>query len=136
MLNLLRVLSYPNVNKNELKNLPSESGIYYYIRFFKVLYVGQSTSVYHRWNNKGDWKHKHRDSFINSRFARLHYRTVRRSKLDLVEALEIKRFDPPLNIQKPNPDKYKTWIGRVMEEVYWIAGIAVLGVALIALLSR
>ena len=136
MFNLLRVLTYPNVNKNELKNLPSESGIYYYVRFFKVLYVGQSTSLFHRWHHKGDWKHKHRDSFINSRFARLHYRTVKRSKLDLVEALEIKRFDPILNIQKPNPEKYKTWISRVMEEVYWIVGIAAIGVALIAILSR
>ena len=136
MFNLLRVLTYPCVNKNELKNLPSESGIYYYVCLFKILYVGQSTSLYHRWNHKGDWKHKHRDSFINSRFARLHYRKVKRSKLDLVEALEIKRFDPPLNIQKPNPDKYKSWIYRIMEEVYWIVGIAAIGVALIALLSR
>ena len=136
MLNLLRVLSYPNVNKNELKNLPSESGIYYYVCLFKVLYVGQSTSLYHRWNHKGDWKHKHRDSFINSRFARLHYRKVKRSKLDLVESLEIKRFDPPLNIQKPDPKKYQKWTDRLIEDVYWIAGIAVLGVALIALLSR
>ena len=136
MLNLLRVLSYPCVNKNELGSLPREPGIYYYVCLFKVLYVGQSTSLYHRWNHKGDWKHKHRDSFVNSRFARLHYRKVKRSKLDLVEALEIKRFDPPLNIQKPNPDKYKTWIGRVMEEVYWIAGIAVLGLVVIAIFSR
>ena len=136
MFNLLRVLSYPCVNKNELKNLPSESGIYYYVCLFKVLYVGQSTSLYHRWNHKGDWKHKHRDSFINSRFARLHYRKVKRSKLDLVESLEIKRFDPPLNIQKPDPKKYQKWTDRLIEDVYWIAGIAVLGVALIALLSR
>ena len=136
MLNLLRVLSYPNVNKNELKNLPSESGIYYYIRFFKVLYVGQSTSVYHRWNHKGSWRHKHRDSFLKSRFARLHYRKVKVQNLDLVEALEIQRFDPILNIQKPNPDKYKSWIYKIMEDIYWIAAIAVLGVALIALLSR
>ena len=136
MLNLLRVLSYPSVGKYELKNLPSEAGIYYYVRFFKVLYVGQSTSLYHRWHHKGDWKHKHRDSFINSRFARLHYRTVKRSKLDLVEALEIKRFDPPLNIQKPDPKKYQKWTDRLIEDVYWIVGIAVLGVALIAILSR
>jgi len=136
MFNLLRVLSYPSVGKYELKNLPSEAGIYYYVRFFKVLYVGQSTSVYHRWNHKGDWKHKYRDSFINSRFARLHYRKVKRSKLDLVEALEIKRFDPPLNIQKPDPKKYQKWTDRLIEDVYWIVGIAVLGVALIAILSR
>ena len=136
MLNLLRVLSYPNVNKNELKNLPSESGIYYYVRFFKVLYVGQSTSLYHRWNNKGSWRHKHRDSFLKSRFARLHYRKVKVQNLDLVEALEIQRFDPILNIQKPNPDKYKTWIYKIMEDIYWIAGIAVLGLVVIALLSH
>ena len=136
MFNLLRVLSYPSVGKNELKNLPSESGIYYYVRFFKVLYVGQSTSLYHRWNHKGDWKHKHRDSFIGSRFARLHYRTIKRSKLDLVESLEIQRFDPVLNIQKPDPEKYKSWIYRIMEDVYWIAGIAAIGVALIAILYR
>ena len=136
MFNLLRVLSYTSVNKKELNQLPRESGIYYYVCLFKVLYVGQSTSLYHRWNHKGDWKHKHRDSFINSRFARLHYRTVKRSKLDLVEALEIKRFDPPLNIQKPNPDKYKSWIYRIKEDVCWIAGIAVLGLVVIALLSH
>ena len=136
MFNLLRVLSYPCVGKKELNQLPRESGIYYFVDCFKVLYVGQSTSVYHRWNHKGDWKHKHRDSFINSRFARLHYRKVKRSKLDLVEALEIQRFDPILNIQKPNPDKYKSWIYKIMEDIYWIAAIAVLGVALIALLSR
>ena len=136
MLNLLRVLSYPNVNKNELKNLPSESGIYYYVRFFKILYVGQSTSLFHRWNHKGDWQHKHRKSFLNSWFARLHYRPVKKENLDLVEALEIKRFDPPLNIQKPDPEKYKSWIYRIMEEVYWIAAIAVLGLVVIALLSH
>ena len=136
MFNLLRILSYPCVNKKELNQLPRESGIYFYVRFFKVLYVGQSTSLFHRWNHKGDWKHKHRDSFVNSRFARLHYRTVRRSKLDLVEALEIKRFDPPLNIQKPDPKKYQKWTDRLIEDVYWIAAIAVLGVALIAIISR
>jgi len=136
MFNLLRVLSYPSVGKKELNQLPRESGIYYYVNFFKVVYIGQSTNLFYRWNNKGSWRHKHRDSFVKSRFVRLHYRKVKAQNLDLIEALEIKRFDPPLNIQKPDPEKYKTWIGRVVEEVYWIAAIAVLGVALIALLSR
>ena len=132
MFNLLRVLSYSNVSKKELNQLPRESGIYYFIDCFKVLYVGQSTSVYHRWQAN----HKHKPRFLKSWFARLHYRSVKKENLNLIEALEIKRFNAPLNIQKPNPDKYKTWIGRVMEDVYWIAGIAVLGLVVIAILSR
>ena len=136
MFNLLRVLSYPNVNKNELEECPKEPGIYYYVNFFKVVYIGQSTNLFYRWNNRGAWQHKHRDSFLKSRFARLHYRKVKVQNLDLVEALEIKRFDPPLNIQKPDPKKYQKWTDRLIEDVYWIAAIAFLGVALIAILSR
>ena len=133
MFNLLRVLSYSNVSKKGLNQLPRESGIYYFIDCFKVLYVGQGKSVYHRWQSN----HKHKPRFLKSWFARLHYRSVKEANLDLIEALEIKRFDPPLNIQKPDPEKYKNRIDRIMEEVYWIAGIAVLGVALIAIcLSR
>jgi len=136
MFNLLRILTYPSAGKTTLKNLPSESGIYYYVCLFKVLYIGQSTSLYHRWNHKGDWKHKHRDSFINSRFARLHYRKVKRSDLDLIEALEIQRFDPPLNIQKPDPSKYKRRNDGLIEDAFWIAGIAAVGLALIAVLKN
>jgi len=136
MFNLLRVLSYPSAGKKELNQLPRESGIYYFVDCFKVVYIGQSTNLFYRWNNKGSWRHKHRDSFLKSRFARLHYRKVKVQNLDLIEALEIQRFDPILNIQKPNPEKYKTWISRVTEEVYWIAAIAVLGLVVIAILSR
>jgi len=136
MFNLLRVLSYSNVSANELEECPKEPGIYYYVNFFKVVYIGQSTNLFYRWNNKGSWQHKHRDSFLKSRFARLHYRKVKVQNLDLIEALEIKRFNPVLNIQKPDPKKYQKWTDRLIEDVYWIVGIAAIGVVLIAILSR
>jgi len=132
MFNLLRVLSYPSVGKKELNQLHREPGIYYFVDCFKVLYVGQSTSVYHRWQAN----HKHKPRFLKSWFARLHYRSVKKENLNLIEALEIKRFNAPLNIQKPNPEKYKTRIGRMIEDVCWIAAIAFLGVVVIAILSR
>lgn len=61
---------------------------------------------------------------------------VRFEELDLIEALEIQRFDPVLNIQKPDPEKYRRKNSSVLEDICWIAAIAVLGVALIALLTR
>jgi len=132
MLNLLRVLSYPSVNKKELNQLPREPGIYYFIDCFKVLYVGQSTSVYHRWQAN----HKHKSRFLKSWFARLHYRSVKEENLNFVEALEIRRFNAPLNIQKPNPEKYRKKTGGLLEDVYWIAAIAAIGLVTIAILNR
>ena len=132
MFNLLRVLTYPNAGKKELGSLPREPGIYYFIDCFKVLYVGQSTSLFHRWQSN----HKHKPRFLKSWFARLHYRSVKKESLDLIEALEIQRFNAPLNIQKPNPEKYRRKTSSLIEDICWIAGIAVLGVALIALLTR
>jgi len=73
MFNLLRVLTYPNAGKKELGSLPREPGIYYFIDCFKVLYVGQSTSLFHRWQSN----HKHKPRFLKSWFARLHYRSVK-----------------------------------------------------------
>ena len=83
MFNLLRVLSYSNVSKKELNQLPRESGIYYFIDCFKVLYVGQGKSVYRRWQSN----HKHKPRFLKSWFGRLHYRSVKEENLDLIEAL-------------------------------------------------
>ena len=136
MFDLLRVLFCPSADNQGLKELPREPGIYYYVDWFKVLYIGQSTSLYHRWNHKGDWKHKHRDSFIKSRSARLHYRKVKSYRLVLIESLEIQRFDPPLNIQKPDPAKYRRKLDGLIEDAFWIAGIAAVGLVLIVALKN
>ena len=40
MFNLLRVLSYPSVNKKELNQLPREPGIYYFIDCSKFCMLG------------------------------------------------------------------------------------------------
>lgn len=104
---LLRVFSYPHVK--DYRKLPKKPGLYYVVRNNKVLYVGLAgedhSNLHQRWN--GYKPHKMSFVFDDERGSgRLYYRVLPRKKLRYVEALEIQRFKPSYNIQRPNPSKY------------------------------
>ena len=109
MLDLIRVLTYPSVSLNRVNDLPRQPGIYYARRGLEVQYVGLSTSLWHRWTNTGSKTHHRKVQLQRMGGVRLHYRLCDRHELEYLEALEIRRFDPPLNVVKPIPEKHLNW---------------------------
>ncbi len=109
MINLLRILTYPSVSLNQVNQLPRKPGVYYCLKDFEVQYVGLSRSLHKRWTAIGDRRHHRKSQLQAMGNVRLHYRLCSIQELEYLEALEIKRFNPPLNVLKPNPNNYLTW---------------------------
>jgi excinuclease UvrABC nuclease subunit len=101
-LNLCRVLSYQSCVPSKL---PKQPGLYYVLDSTPhVLYVGlageRHSNLHARWNSYTP----HKMSLLTKV---VHYRVCPRHKLRYLEALEIQRFQPPYNIQRPNPSQYR-----------------------------
>ena len=105
MIDLLRILSYPSVPLSRVNDLPRQSGIYYARKGFEVQYIGLSTSLWHRWTNTGSKIHHRKVQLQQMGGVKIHYRLCDRHELEYLEVLEIRRFDPPLNVVKPIPEK-------------------------------
>lgn len=111
----LRIKSYKSVPFDSLEDLPEISGIYYALRGFDLLYIGQSQDIYDRWNGRS----KHGKHYQLDKYGcrLIHYRPVPESRLRYIEAKEIKRLNPQFNIQRPNPMHWLT--PRLFLEFAW-----------------
>lgn len=142
MLDFVRVLFYPSVSMSERQKLPRRSGVYYLRLGFQIQYIGQSTSLWHRWTNEGDWKHKQRiriERSPNQKRYRLHYRSIPKRKLDWVEYSEIERFNPPYNVKRVNPQTCVDWQLRLellSIDLIWMVVIGLMSVFLIWLVAK
>ena len=101
MINLLRVLTYPSVPLNEVSRLPRNPGVYYAFKGLKIQYIGLSRSLHKRWNAVGDRCHHRKHQLAAMGNVRIHYRLAEVNEIEYLEALEIERFNPPLNVLKP-----------------------------------
>lgn len=130
MIDLIRILTYPSVSLSRVNDLPRQSGVYYAVKGFKVQYVGLSTSLWHRWTNGGSKTHHRKVQLQQMGGVRIHYRLCPRHELEYVEALEIRRFDPPLNVVKPIPENHLTWRIRLQSLPVIVGALAFCIVAL------
>ena len=106
-----RVWSLPSVDLADRASLPNIPAIYYATDWAgQILYVGKSTNLYLRWNSRQYGAHHKLHELSQYRGVKLHYwkRPLWRRRHD--EAVEIKRFDPPLN-------------DRAESKVWWISAI-------------
>ncbi|MBE9041001.1 hypothetical protein IQ235_09435 [Oscillatoriales cyanobacterium LEGE 11467] len=133
MLDLLRVLTYPSVDLTRVNDLPKQPGIYYARKGLEVQYVGLSRSVHRRWNATGSKVHHRKLALQQMGGIRLHYRLCQAHELDWIEALEIRRFDPPLNVMKPIPERHLTWRIRIqsLPVVIGALAIAIVGLGIV-----
>lgn len=124
----------PSIRLNETQNLPRSPGLYYARKGVTILYIGMSLSLNKRWVSAGNRQHHKRHQLENMRGVTLHYRLVKKHRLLYEEAVEIKCFNPPLNVQKPNPKKHLTFriaIENLVDDVVVMAGVSL--ISLIAL---
>lgn len=124
MIDLIRILTYPSVPLARVNDLPRRSGIYYARKGFEVQYIGLSTSLWHRWTNTGSKIHHRKVQLQRMGGVNLHYRLCDRHQLKYLEALEIRRFNPPLNVVKPIPESHLTWRIRLQSLPVVIGAIA------------
>lgn len=91
----------PSVSLRNKARLPAKPGIYYVIQWWKPLnplYVGMSGNLRARWNSRNYGEHHHYSALARRVGVRLHYRITRsRSTAERLEAIEIRRYRPPLN---------------------------------------
>ncbi len=91
----------PSVSLRNKSKLPPKPGIYYAIQWWKPLkplYVGMSGNLRARWNSRNYGEHHHYSALARRFGVRLHYRITRtRSAAERLEAIEIRRYRPPLN---------------------------------------
>ena len=109
MLNLIRVFVYPSVSLARVNDLPRKPGIYFARRGLTIQYVGLSKSLHRRWTATGSNEHHHKRTLERMGGVRLHYRLCQLYELRYIEALEIRRFSPPLNDVKPIPANHLNW---------------------------
>jgi hypothetical protein len=125
---LLRVMSYNSVPVADTRSLPRKPGIYYAVKGGRVLYVGLTVNLYDRWNSKGDRVHHKKAKLLELGNVRLHYRICGEHRLRLEEAKDIKLFNPPLNVQRPDPklhDRGLARVDRVARDVFWTVAFGV-----------
>lgn len=101
---LLRVRNYRSLPLRDKWELPRTSGVYYAIRGFKILYIGKSTNINARWNSYQFGPHHKLEELIQVNDSigdiDLHYREWDEALIGFIEAVEIKRFAPPMNKRK------------------------------------
>lgn len=108
---MLRVWSLPSVELADRASLPNIPAIYYATdRTGQILYVGKATNLYLRWNSRRFGAHHKLNELSQYHGVKLHYRQRPLWRLDHDEAVEIERFDPPLN-------------DRAESKVWWIGAI-------------
>ncbi|WP_339367527.1 GIY-YIG nuclease family protein [Thalassoporum mexicanum] len=101
---------------HKLNQLPRSPGIYYITAFWLVFYVGKATNLRRRWSGKN---HQRYNQFkILAPFARLHYKTMPRHRIDGYEKAEIDRLRLPWN-QSRVPDFYGL-VGFFIWVWFWI----------------
>jgi len=106
-----RVWSLPSVELADRASLPNIPAIYYATdRTGQILYVGKATNLYLRWNSRRFGAHHKLNELSQYHGVKLHYRQRPLWRLDHDEAVEIERFDPPLN-------------DRAESKVWWIGAI-------------
>ena len=112
-----------------LDRLPSKSGIYYAIDDAgDVRYIGMATDLYQRWNGKGRYRHEKRGVLELIGGVTLKYRLVPEYRLRYEESVEIRKFDPDLNEQHPDPVKHYSFrikLDRVVGNVGVVAYSAI-----------
>lgn len=100
-LQLLRIRNYSSLPVRDKWELPRISGVYYCLRGWKVLYIGKSTSIYHRWNSYRYGEHHRLDELMQIDESigdvDIHWCGWPEPLIGFVEAIEIKRFNPPMN---------------------------------------
>lgn len=98
---LLRVRNYQSLPLRDKWDLPRVSGIYYCLRGWKVLYVGKSSNINARWNSYRYGEHHKLEELLRIDESigdiDLHYCEWPEPLIGFIEAIEIKRFDPPMN---------------------------------------
>lgn len=103
-LQLLRVRNYQSIPLRDKWELPKVSGIYYACRGWKILYVGKSTDIHSRWNSYRYGEHHKLEELLridqNIGDIDLHYCEWAEPLIGFIEAIEIKRFEPPMNKRK------------------------------------
>lgn len=99
------VLLLPFVLLADRKNLPHESGIYFVVDSSgSILYVGKGVNLAKRWNKNG---HQKLQDLLQFEGVKIHWLSVLESEsLQRLEASLIRRFNPPLNVMKPDPRKF------------------------------
>ena len=124
MIDLLRILTYPSVPLTQVNDLPRQPGIYYAVRGFEIQYIGLSKSLRHRWTATGSKVHHRKAQLSRMGGVKLHYRLCQAHELGYLEALEIRRFNPPLNVVKPIPENHLTWRIRLQSLPVVIGALA------------
>ena len=106
-----RIWSLPSVELADRASLPNIPAIYYATDWAgQILYVGKSTNLYLRWNSRQYGAHHNLHELSQYHGVKLHYNKRPLWRLDHDEAVEIERFDPPLN-------------DRAESKVWWIGAI-------------
>lgn len=98
---LLRVRNYRSLPLRDKWELPRTSGVYYAIRGFKILYIGKSTNINARWNSYQFGQHHKLEELLQVNDSigdiDLHYCEWPAPLIGFIEAVEIRRFKPPMN---------------------------------------
>jgi hypothetical protein len=103
MIRKLHRLFLPSVHVSNRAKLPSKPGCYYVFRGLELLYVGRAeTSIKSRWND-----HHKLPKLRNS--DRIHYWTMPAVFVRDKEAVDINRFNPPLNHRR----EPRVWRGQL-----------------------
>ena len=106
-----RIWSLPSVELADRASLPNIPAIYYATDWSgQVLYVGESKNIYLRWNSRRFGAHHKLNELSQYYGVKLRYWQRPLWRLDHDEAVEIERFDPPLN-------------DRAESKVWWIGAI-------------
>ena len=100
-----KIFFLKSVSLENLKNIPSISAVYYAVSNRQILYVGKSSNLYLRWNSRKYGVHHKLRDLRQHENVRVYWNPRPLWRLDHDEAVEIKRFDPPLN----DRDESKVW---------------------------
>lgn len=102
---VLRVRNYKSIPLRDHHELPYRTtAVYYCVRGYKILYVGKSANLYHRWNSYRYGEHHKTEELLEIERTEgdidLHYCEWNEALIGFIEAVEIKRFKPPMNKRK------------------------------------
>lgn len=103
---LFKVRSYPSVPLKDRNQLPRDSGIYYCLRGWRILYIGKSSDIYQRWNSYQYGEHHKLEDLLKIEESigdiDIHYCILPKWQIGFDEAVEINRFKPRLNKRREN----------------------------------
>jgi len=93
-----RIWSLPSVELADRASLPKITAVYYAVdRTGQILYVGKSTNLYLRWNNRQFGAHHKLNELSQYHGVKLHYWKRPLWRLNHDEAVEMERTKPLLN---------------------------------------